>query len=111
VDVFPEKEQETARSILGGNLAGIVSQQLLRTKSGKGRVASLEVLFNTSGIANLIREGKTPMITSAIQSAGSEGMIPMEKSLADLVNSGKVTQEAAFQKAADKDYFTKMCKK
>jgi len=110
VDVFPESEQEMVRGLLAENLKGVISQNLLRTKDGKGRVAAVEVMFGTHAIGNLIREGKTPMISSTIQSSISEGMIAMDMSLAELVNSGKINAEDGLTKAADKEYFQKIAK-
>lgn len=110
VDAFPESEQDTVRGLLAENLKAVVSQQLLRTVNGKGRVAAVELMFGNHAVSNLIREGKTPMISSTIQSSASEGMVGMEKSLADLVNAQKIKYEDAYSKAMDKEYFQKLCK-
>src|SRR4029077_5230770 len=74
IDVFPETEQEMARTILAGCLKGIVSQQLLRTADGKARVGAVEVAFGTFAVSNLIREGKTFQLSSTIQAGKPDGM-------------------------------------
>ena len=111
VDSFPEKEQDMVRGVLAENLQGVISQQLLRTVSGKGRVAALEIMFGTQAIGNLIREGKTPQISSALQSSGADGMVPLDKSLAELVLQGKIDLNEAKSKAIDQDYFQKLVNK
>lgn len=110
VDAFPTGDQDMVRGILAENLRAVVAQQLLRHKSGRGRVAAVEVMFGNHAIGNLIREGKTPMLTSTIQSSIGEGMIPMDKALADLVNAAKVNLEDAAAKAIDREYFQKLVK-
>jgi twitching motility protein PilT len=77
----------------------VISQELLPTADGQGRVAAREVMIVTSAIANLIREGHTHQIYSAIQTGKSLGMCSMENALADLCNNGLVTHEAAVAKA------------
>ena len=104
IDVFPHAEQEMARALLANCLKGILSQQLLRTADGRGRVCALEVAVCTFGVANLIREGKTFQIASALQAGKSEGMQTLEQALADLVEKGKITKEAAWAAAINKDY-------
>jgi twitching motility protein PilT len=98
VDVFPPHQQEQVRVMLGGALQGVVSQQLLRTKDGKGRVAACEVMIATPAIRNLIREGKTHQMYSSIQAGKQHGMVTMDQSLADLVLKGRVTYEHALEK-------------
>ena len=76
-------------------LQGIVTQQLLPTADGSGRVAAGEVLMPTPAVRNLIREGKTHQIYSAIQTSGSIGMQTMDAHLAQLVREGKITPKLA----------------
>ena len=96
--------------MLADSLAGIVAQQLLRTADGTGRVAAQEILIGTSGVAAAIREAKTSMLTSLIQSGGSYGMQSIDAVLEKLVAAGKVSPEDALDKAADKDSFSRIPK-
>ncbi len=99
IDVFPAAQQEQIRVMLAGTLQGVLCQQLLPTADGKGRVAACEVMVATSAIRNLIREGKTHQMYSAIQAGKKFGMVTMDQSLADLVRAGKVTYEVALERA------------
>jgi twitching motility protein PilT len=105
VDAFPASEQGQARLSLSESLAAVVSQLLLPSKDGKGRVAANEILLRTSGLPNLIREGNTAMIHSLIQSGRKEGMQTMDDSLFALVQSGHLHPREAYRKAADKARF------
>ena len=98
VDVFPHQQQEQIRVMLGGALQGVVCQQLVKTVDGK-RAAACEVMVATGGIKNLIREGKTHQMYSMIQSGRGEGMQTMDAALAELVKTGRVSFEAALEKA------------
>jgi twitching motility protein PilT len=104
INVFPAGEQEGIRNVLGDTIRGVVAQQLL-PKIGGGRVAALEILFASPAIGNMIREGKTPQITSAIQTGMKEGMIDMDSSIRKLYNEKKVSARAAYDKAIDKESF------
>ncbi len=104
IDVFPQAEQDMARSLLAGCLKGIISQQLVRTADGKGRVCALEIALCNFGIANLIREAKTFQMTSAIQAGRGEGMQTLEQGLFELVGSTKISKEAAYAAAINKEY-------
>jgi len=95
VDVFPPHQQEQIRVMLSGALQGVVCQQLLKTVDGKGRVAATEVMVATPAIKNLIREGKTHQMYSALQAGKQFGMITMDQSLADLVVAGRVAFDVA----------------
>lgn len=101
VDVFPPYQQQQIRIQLAGVLQGIIAQQLLPTKDGKGRVVAVEVLIPTPGVRNLIREAKTHQIYTAIQTGGKYGMQTMDQALADLVRRGKISYEVAVQRAID----------
>ena len=85
VDVFPPEQQHQVRVQLSVALQGIVTQQLLPTADGQGRVVASEVLVPTPAVRNLIREGKTHQIHSTLQTGGSHGMQTMDASLAELV--------------------------
>jgi twitching motility protein PilT len=100
IDVFPAAQQNQVRMQLSIALQGIVTQQLLQTADGSGRVVAAEVLVPTPAVRNLIREGKTHQIYSAIQTSGSVGMQTMDSHLAQLVRMGKITRSLAEQRAA-----------
>jgi len=95
IDVFPAEQQQQVRVQLAVALQGIVTQQLLPTADGAGRIAACEVLLATPAIRNLIREGKTHQIYSSLQTGGSLGMQTMDAALATLVRAGKITQTLA----------------
>jgi twitching motility protein PilT len=105
IDAFPAAEQNQIRLSLSESLAGVVSQLLLRTADGKGRCAVHEVLLKTTGLANIIREGNTPMLNSTIQSGKALGMQSMDDALFALAESGTVTAADAHTKALDKGRF------
>jgi twitching motility protein PilT len=86
--------------MLAAALQGVVAQQLLPTSDGRGRIAAVEVLLPTPAVRNLIREGKTHQIYSAIQTGGEHGMQTMDAALVDLVQRGRITIEAARRRAS-----------
>ena len=100
IDVFPPAQQQQVRMQLSIALQGIVTQQLLPLADGSGRVVGTEVLIPNPAIRNLIREGKTHQIYSAIQTSGSLGMQTMDADLARLVRAGKITRKLAEQRAS-----------
>src|SRR6478672_13348693 len=102
LDVFPPIQQPQVRAQVSNSLVGICSQNLV-VKVGGGRCCAMEIMVNTPAMANLIREGKTPMIYSQIQMGAKLGMRTMEMALAELYKSGKVTWEAAMGKASKAD--------
>ncbi|MCB1273659.1 MAG: Flp pilus assembly complex ATPase component TadA, partial [Leucobacter sp.] len=104
LDVFPAHQQGQVRSQLAGSLRGVVSQTLLR-KPGGGRVVATEVLRMTPAIANLVREGKTHQIYSALQAGAANGMHTIDQSLAALVKSREVDYDEALGKAGDVNSF------
>jgi len=85
IDVFPSNHQQQVRVQLSGILQGIISQQLLPRKDGTGRAAALEILIVNHAVRSNIREGKPHQIPSIIQTSIAEGMMPMDRSLAELV--------------------------
>ncbi len=101
IDVFPPHQQTQVRVQLAASLQGVVSQILLPRKDGKGRVAAREIMVMTPAIQNLIREGKTHMIYSAIETGAKYGMISMDKALANLVIQGVIGLDVALSKAHD----------
>src|SRR5690606_11598532 len=100
IDVFPPGQQHQVRMQLSVALQGIVTQQLLPTAAGSGRVVATEVLVPSPAIRNLIREGKTHQIYSVIQTSGAAGMQTMDADLARLVRAGRITRRLAEQRAA-----------
>ena len=104
ISVFPAAEQEGIRNVLGETIRAVVAQQLL-PQVGGGRVAALEILFSSPAIGNMIREGKTSQITSAIQTGVREGMMDMDTSIRRLYDAKRITARAAFDKAIDKEQF------
>jgi twitching motility protein PilT len=103
IDVFPPHQQGQVRAQLAATLQGVVCQALVRRASGSGRVVATEVMVTTPAIANLIREGKTYQIPSAMQAGRELGMHTMDQHLADLVNAGTISQDAALEKAHDSE--------
>jgi twitching motility protein PilT len=95
IDVFPPFQQQQVRIQLSVALQAIVTQQLLPTADGSGRVAACEVLAVTPAVRNLIREGKTHQIYSVLQTSGAAGMQSMDAALARLVREGKITRALA----------------
>ena len=100
IDVFSSAQQHQVRMQLSIALQGIVTQQLLPTADGSGRVVASEVLIPTPAVRNLIREGKTHQIYSTIQTSGSVGMQTMDADLARLARTGKITRVLAEQQAS-----------
>src|SRR5665811_2074902 len=88
IDVFPPYQQQQVRVQLAGALQGVVSQTLCKTADGRGRAVATEVLVATPAIRNLIREGKTHQIYSALQAGARHGMHTMDQHLVELVKSG-----------------------
>jgi len=101
IDVFPSHQQQQIRIQLSTTLQAVLTQQLLQTVDGQGRVVAAEVLIATPAVRNLIREGKVHQIYSAMQAGGRVGMQTMDAALAQLVRSGKVTQQLALERAHD----------
>jgi len=95
IDVFPAHQQGQVRVQLSVALEGIMTQQLLPTADGSGRVAACEILVPNPAVRNLIREGKTHQIYSVLQTSSAKGMQTMDASLAGLVRQGKITQKLA----------------
>jgi twitching motility protein PilT len=105
VNIFPADKQDHVRNMLSTSLRGVISQQLCRTADGAGRVAALEILINTSGVANLIRQGKLDQMENTMQSSASDGMCTMDSSLKRLMDSGKISGQEAYMQAFEKRKF------
>ena len=95
IDVFPPEQQAQIRAQISTSLKMVVTQRLLKTKDGQGRCGAFEVMKCTPPIQNLIREAKIHQIPSIMQTAVRDGMITMDKSLEELVKSGKIDPGAA----------------
>ena len=109
IDVFPPGQQQQVRVQLAGALQGVVCQQLVPTADGKGRVVAVEVMTATPAIRNLIREGKTHQIYSALQAGAKHGMQTMDSHLAQLVREGRITYNAALEKCHHQEDFNRLC--
>lgn len=96
IDTFPAEQQDQIRMQLSASLAGIFSQRLIPGISG-GMVPAFELLISNKAVQNLIREGRTHELNTVIETNAENGMISMERSLAELVASGKITQQSAYE--------------
>ncbi len=103
IDVFPAAQQEQIRVQLAATLQGVVTQTLLPTVDGKGRVAALEILLPDDAVRNLIRQAKVEQIYSVMQTNTSRGMQTLEQALVDLVTRGIVTQAVAMGRSSRPD--------
>jgi len=105
VDVFPAAEKEMVRSMLSESRRAVISQTLLKTKDGQGRVAAYEILIGTPAIRNLIRENKVAQMYSSLQTGQQFGMQTLDQCLLELVKRNIVSAPEARAKAANKDAF------
>ena len=103
IDVFPAAEKEMVRSMLSESLRAVISQTLLKTKDGQGRVAAHEILIGTPAIRNLIRENKVAQMYSSLQTGQQFGMQTLDQALIELVRRNIVSAPEARMKAANKD--------
>lgn len=112
IDVFPPSQQMQVRVQLSNSLVAVFSQTLAKRKDPKpgefGRVMAQEIMIITPAISNLIREGKTSQIYSAIQTGGKLGMQTLEKVLSDLYKAGKISFEEAVSKTSKADEFQRL---
>ncbi|HWC65866.1 MAG TPA: type IV pilus twitching motility protein PilT, partial [Thermoanaerobaculia bacterium] len=104
IDAFPHEEQDQVRVVLAETLRAVVAQQLLR-KIGGGRIAAFEILLGSSALSNMIREGKTNMIASQIQTGRNRGMVMMDQSLQELVKAETISAQDAYEHLFEKDQF------
>ena len=110
IDVFPAHQQAQIRTTLSESLKGVVAQNLFKRIDKKGRMAVLEILVVTPAVANLIREGKTFQIPSAIQTGKKFGMQSLDDAILDALNSRMISEEDAYDKALVKDRFIQYLK-
>jgi twitching motility protein PilT len=108
INAFPADQQEQTRTMLAESLSAVVAQQLLKTKDGKGRCAAIEILIGSPALATTIREGKISQINSIIQTGSASGMQSMDQHLLQLIKEGRITAQAAYEKAIDKKLFENM---
>jgi len=105
IDVFPGDEKEMVRAMLSESLQAVISQSLLKTKDGSGRVAAHEIMIGTPAIRNLIREAKIAQMYSAIQTGSNVGMQTLDQNLTDLVRRNVISNGAARSAAKTPDNF------
>ena len=105
IDVFPGDEKDMVRAMLSESLQAVISQSLLKTKDGKGRIAAHEIMIGTPAIRNLIREGKVAQMYSAIQTGTQFGMQTLDQNLSDLVRRNMISAVSARYAAKSPDNF------
>ena len=105
INQFEAEKQAQIRTMLSTSLRGVVSQQLCKRADGKGRVAALELLVNTSAVANLIRHDKIDQLENAMQGGRAYGMQTMDTALKKLLDEGQITAQEAYEKAFNKSMF------
>ncbi len=103
IDVFPPHQQQQIRVQLANVLEAVISQQLIPTADGRGRVAAFEVMHANHAVRNLIREGKSHQLQSTMQTNRKMGMITMDEALTQLYLEGKIDKEMVVQYAQDPD--------
>ena len=108
IDVFPPHQQNQVRSQLANVLLAVVSQRLIPRSDKDGRVPAIEIMIKNHAVENLIRENKSYQIDNVIETGSAEGMITMDKSLADLVRRGLVSLDVAQMYATDRKNFQTM---
>ncbi len=110
IDVFPAHQQNQIRAQLASVLLGVVSQRLL-PRAGGGRIPAVEIMYKNHAVENLIREGKVHQIDSVIETSLKDGMLSLDRSLADLVRRGSVSLDDAFNYAKNHDYLQMLISK
>jgi twitching motility protein PilT len=105
VNAFPISKQNQVRTMLATSLRAVISQQLVKTADGQGRVAAVEILVNTPGVANILREGKTEQLENALQTGGLQGMQSMDSALRRLLDAHAITGDEAYDNAFRKAEF------
>jgi twitching motility protein PilT len=107
VDVFPPHQQDQIKVQLSNSIEAVLAQQLLPMIGG-GRICALEIMLGTSGVRNLIREGKTHQIGSLMETSGQIGMLTMDSVLVKLHRNGQVSLEEARKRAIDPENFDRL---
>ena len=108
IDVFPPHQQQQIRQQVAGTLQGVVCQTLCKTADGRSRAVATEVMVATPAIRNLIREGKTHQIYSAMQAGAQFGMHTLDQHLANLIKTGVITYETGLDKCHNVEDFTRL---
>jgi twitching motility protein PilT len=108
IDVFPSYQQQQVRTQLASALQGVVCQTLCKRSHGTGRVVATEVMVATPAIRNLIREGKTHQIYSAMQAGAQQGMHTLDQHLAELVRAHKITYEVGLEKCHNSEDYNRL---
>ena len=106
IDVFAPEQQEQVRIMIANSLQAVVTQALLPTADGAGRIAALEVLLPDDAVRNLIRQAKIEQVYSVMQTKTSTGMQTMEQALADLVLRGVVNVDDALSRSSRAEQLT-----
>ncbi len=104
IDVFPPDQQNQIRSQLASSLLGVVSQRLMPLTKG-GRIPAVEIMIKNNAVENLIRSQKVYQINNVIETSMEQGMVTLDRSLANLVREGSITQEEALKYARDEKNF------
>jgi twitching motility protein PilT len=105
IDVFPAAEKDMVRAMLSESLVAVISQTLIKTKDGQGRIAAHEIMIGTPAIRNLIRENKVAQMYSSIQTSQAAGMQTLDQCLTELVRRNQIQLADARQRAVNKDLF------
>jgi len=105
IDVFPAAEKDMVRAMLSESIVAVISQTLLKTKDGQGRVAAHEIMVGSPAIRNLIRENKVAQMYSAIQTSQAMGMQTLDQCLVEMVRRNQVSAAEARMRAVNKDLF------
>ena len=105
MDFFSAENQEHIRKQIAFNLKAIVSQRLLRRKTGGGRIPACEIMINTPAVRNIIRDGKTEQLPTMIETSKKDGMVSLDQTLKDLIHTGQVTLEEAWPHVIDQKTF------
>ena len=105
IDVFPAAEKDMVRAMLSESLVAVISQTLIKTKDGQGRIAAHEIMIGTPAIRNLIRENKVAQMYSSIQTGQSLGMQTLDQCLIDLVRRNVISASDARMRAVSKEMF------
>ena len=108
IDVFPAAEKEMVRAMLSESLVSVISQTLLKTKDGQGRIAAHEIMIGTPAIRNLIRENKVAQMYSSIQTSQAMGMQTLDQCLVELVRRNLINIAEARNRAVNKDLFMRL---
>nr|WP_276513293.1 type IV pilus twitching motility protein PilT [Cellulomonas hominis] len=108
IDVFPSHQQAQVRTQLAGAVQGVVCQTLCKRADGRGRVVATEVMIATPAVRNLIREGKTHQIYSAMQAGAQQGMHTLDQHLAELVRTGRIAYEVGLERAHHIEDFNRL---